>query len=76
MPFTVNGIKFKTTLDSSINDDGLTNMIRMGTSYQGIMSMQYKHPNNPGPLLYRKTWICRGIPIFLIFAPNIDFGYS
>ena len=22
------------------------------------------------PLLYSKTWVCRGIPIFLIFAPK------
>ena len=28
------------------------------------------------PLLYSKTGVCRGIPIFLIFAPNIDCGYS
>ena len=28
------------------------------------------------PLLYRKTEVCRGIPIFLIFTPKIDCGYS
>ena len=27
-------------------------------------------------LLYNKTGVDRGIPIFLIFAPNIDCGYS
>ena len=25
--------------------------------------------------LYRKIGVCRGIPIFLIFAQNIDCGY-
>ena len=29
------------------------------------------YPPEP-PLLYRKTGICRGIPIFLIFAQNTD----
>ena len=27
-------------------------------------------------LLYSKTGVCRGIYIFLIFAPKIDRGYS
>ena len=28
------------------------------------------------PLLYSKTGVCRGIPIFLILLQNIDYGYS
>ena len=32
------------------------------------MSMKCIHPHNP--LLYSKTGVCRGIPIFLIFAPK------
>ena len=28
------------------------------------------------PLLCSKTGVCRGIPIFLIFAQNIDCGYT
>ena len=27
-------------------------------------------------ILYSKIGVCSGIPIFLIFAPNIDCGYS
>ena len=37
------------------------------------MSMKCISPYPPEPsLLYRKTGICRGIPIFLIFAQNTD----
>ena len=32
------------------------------------MSVQYIPPYTP--LLYNKTGVCRGIPIFLIFAPK------
>ena len=38
------------------------------------MSVIYISPYSP--LLYSKTEVCRGIPIFLIFAPNIHCGYS
>ena len=38
------------------------------------MSVQYIPPLTP--LLYSKTGVCRGIPIFLILLQNIDCGYS
>ena len=28
------------------------------------------------PTFISKNWLYRGIPIFLIFAQNIDYGYS
>ena len=41
--------------------------------HQENMPVQYIPPYTP--FLYSKTGVCRGIPIFLIFAPNIDCGY-
>ena len=38
------------------------------TVHQENMSVQYIPPQTP--LLYSKTGVCRGIPIFLIFAPK------
>ena len=37
------------------------------------MSMLYIPPYTL--LVYSKTGVCRNIPIFLIFAQNIDCGY-
>ena len=39
-----------------------------GTIHQENMSVQCTPPHFP--LLYSKTGVCRGIPIFLIFAPK------
>ena len=41
---------------------------------QENMSVRCKPPYTP--LSYRKTGVCRGITIFLIFAQNIDCGYT
>ena len=38
------------------------------------MSMTCRSPYTP--LLYSETWVYRGIHYFLIFALNIDCGYS
>ena len=35
-----------------------------------------KHVHEIPPTLYSKTGVCRGMPIFLIFALNIECGYS
>ena len=43
-------------------------------SHQENMSVKCVPPQTP--LLYRKTGVRRGIPIFLILLQNIDFGYS
>ena len=36
--------------------------------HQENMSVKFMPPINP--ILYSKTGVCRGIPIFLIFAPK------
>ena len=41
---------------------------QMGRTHQENMSVQYIPPQTP--LLYSKTGVCRGIPIFLIYAPK------
>ena len=38
------------------------------------MSVKGIHPHTQ--LLYSKTGVCRGIPIFLFLILNIDCGYS
>ena len=38
------------------------------------MSMKFLSPQIS--ILYSKIGVCRGIPIFLIFAQNIDCGYT
>ena len=43
-------------------------------NHQDYISVYYIPPYTL--LLYSKIGVCRGIPIFLIFLPNIDCGYS
>ena len=51
-------------------------MLKFGTELRyGIRSPNVRTPVDI-PILYSKTGVCKGIPIFLIFAPNIDCGYS
>ena len=42
--------------------------------HQENMSVKWIPPHTP--LLYSKTGVCRGIPIFLFLLQNIDCGYS
>ena len=51
------------------NEDGfLASGLIMKREHQENMSVQRIPPYTP--LLYSKTGVCRGIPIFLIFAPK------
>ena len=62
-------------LHDSFNNTILKKKNEEKGNHQKNMSVKSVPPCRT-PLLYSKTGVCRGIPIFLIFAQNIDCGYS